>query len=141
MATGHIDIGKWSFTSDADSSNTGADLATSGTVSFHGTSQTATHGFQFGGRINNSSYFDDIQKYQIGTSTNATKIGDMGVSSTYHSPAISENPQKCWLAGGGAGGNDINDIRIFAFASDTTETDVGDLEATRRDGGGANGNA
>ena len=137
---GHTDIGKWAFASDADSTNTTADLATSGTVSFHAATQNETHAWQFGGRINNSSYMDDIQKYQMNTGTNATKIGDMAVGSGFSEPAISENPVTCWIAGGEVSGA-INDIRKFSFASDTVETDVGNMESTVDDGGGANGNA
>ena len=83
--------------------------------------------------------YDDIQKYQMNTSTNASKIGDMAIGN-FVEGAISENTSSCWIAGG-QDSSPYNDIRKFDFATDTTETDIGNMEATVDDAGGANGNA
>ena len=71
--------------------------------------------------------------------TNASKIGDMAIGN-FVEGAISENTSSCWIAGG-QDSSPYNDIRKFDFATDTTETDIGNMEATVDDAGGANGNA
>ncbi len=137
--SGQVGIGRWSFTTDGNASSVGS-LATSGTVGFAGGAHNETHVWQFGGRIGNGSWTDDIQKYAFGSSVSCSKIGDMSTT-TFGRGGVTDDNDTAWISGGSTNGENTptSNVVKYAFNVDSAETDIGDLPSATYDCAGCDG--
>jgi len=129
-------IQKFSFASDGNTVDTGADVIRSGrthTQNF----QSSTHGY-----IGGHSRFDPadtanenrIEKYSFAAATNSTDVGNLTRDGNYNCAA------SLGTYGYTMGGNSparTNRIERFSFISDGNATDVGDLTVGRYAPGGS----
>ena len=118
-------IEKFSFASDGDGVDSGADL----TRSLHGGQghSSETHGFVSGG----SGPQNTIDKYTYDTSTNATDHGDLS-GSRYNSAGLGSETHG-YQCGHSTGDNTIDK---FSFASNTTASNVGNMTGSSKHGTG-----
>ena len=82
-----------------------------------------THGYHFGG---NSSNATNLYKYSYAASGNASDVGDM-YQGTSANGENGNSETHGYAMGGHYGGAYINVVQKWAFATDGTTTDVGDL--------------
>ena len=117
-------IGRISFTSDGNETDTGADL----TESKHNASgqSSATHGYCSGG----TSTSNVIDKYSFGSSSNSTDVGDLATGREQLT-GNSSIGQSYGYASGGNSGSYSNVIDRFSFASDGNASDMADLTVSR----------
>lgn len=120
-------IQKYSFTSDANSTDVG-DL---NNVATGNTGQSsATHGYSSGGTsFPGSTYLNTIEKYSFTTDGNGSDVGDLTTSNRINGPAGASSSASGYTAGGTVQPSTVysNVIDKFPFSVDANATDVGDL--------------
>ena len=122
-------IQKFSFSSDGNASDSGADLTQN--AAYVDGSSSATHGYRHGGQNipggGGQTWENRIDKFPFASSANATDVGDLsptnhgaaGVSGTNHGYACGgrDQPESTYY----------NQIQRFSFSSDGNATDSADL--------------
>ena len=119
-------IDKFSYTSDADATNVGvlASVSTGG-----GCQGSAQNGYQTGQVTGTTTY---INKWSFSSDGNGTNVGSLP-NDHKDGPSGHSSPEY----GYAAGGYQKNHISKFAFESESTTTDVGNLTVTNHGAGHA----
>ena len=123
--TRHNVIQKYSFASDANSTDVGNQTVERERAS--GQSST-THGYTSGGTA--GTYKDHIDKFAFASDGDAVNVGDLtGTRNTTSGQSSTTYGYVC-------GGYPMSDIEKFAFASDGNAVDAADLTVQRRNAAG-----
>jgi len=126
-------IQKYSFTSDANSVDTTADLTDVGS-SGSGNVGSLTHGY-CAGHQNASVNTNIIEKFPFASSSNATDVGNL--AHLIYGGMGCATQTYGYVQGGGQGSSTPrNEIQRFSFSSDGNAVDVGDITVARGHGAG-----
>ena len=119
----YSEIQKYSYTDDANASDTGGDL-TAGDADFGG-QMSETHGYLTGGTPSVNNPLLGIRKYPFSiTSGSEASVGDLTPQyTTQHDQSGASSSTHGYVFSGTI----INAIEKFPFAADANSTDVGDL--------------
>ena len=121
-------IQKYSFTSDANSTDVG-DL--NNVAQGAAGQSSATHGYSSGGTsFPGSTYLNTIEKYSFTTDGNGSDVGDLTTLNRINQPAGASSSASGYTAGGTIqlpSTSYTNVIDKFPFTVDANATDVGDL--------------
>ena len=130
--TYHNTIERYAFASDGNSVDTTQDLEQPTNGPF--TSNSTTHIYASGGYGQTSgSYIQNITKFAINATTNASTIGNLSVGGTGNGAGTSSTTHG-YCHGGYPSYRNV--IENFTFASDNDASDVGDLAVGVSSSGG-----
>ena len=127
--TANRGIDKYSYSSDANATDVGDQLAFTGGFTHSGT-QGTTHGFCVGGaNYPPTTNLNRIEKVSFSADGNAVDVGDL-IAAT-HGQSGNTNPDKSYgyAAGGHNGSAVVNNIQKWSHVTDANATDVADVLA------------
>ena len=133
-------IDKFAF----DSTSTATDWGDIGSNRYAGGGQSSsTHGFHPSGQDGSDGYIQTIYKFPFASNAGSSSHGDIGMPGTGNyggSGASDQSGGNGYQCGGSGSPGYTTDIKKFAFASNTTASDHGDLSNGARYGfGGISG--
>ena len=130
-------IQKFSFSSDGNASDSGADLTQN--AAYVDGSSSATHGYRHGGQNipggGGQTWENRIDKFPFASSANATDVGDLTVGRLPYKSTCNSTTHG-YTMGGWASPYAGGVIDKFSYATDGNATDVGDLTVARGIPGG-----
>jgi len=123
-------IQKFSFTSDSDAVNIGT---LTGDRHYTSGQSSLTHGYTSGGidwvpTPFSLTYVDTIDKFPFSSDTNASDVGELGVTGGGPGVAGGSSQTHGYVVGGGTPTLAVRDaIQKFSFSSDSSSIDVGEI--------------
>ena len=134
-------IQKFSFSSDGNASDSGADLTQN--AAYVDGSSSATHGYRHGGQNipggGGQTWENRIDKFPFASSANATDVGDLTVGRLPYKSTCNSTTHGYTMGGWANNPNYGVIIDKFTYASDGNATDVGDLSPTNHGAAGVSG--
>ena len=134
-------IQKFSFSSDGNASDSGADLTQN--AAYVDGSSSATHGYRHGGQNipggGGQTWENRIDKFPFASSANATDVGDLTVGRLPYKSTCNSITHGYTMGGWANNPNYGVIIDKFTYASDGNATDVGDLSPTNHGAAGVSG--